>query len=70
MVLPGRRKVALSIPVLLLLLAVLRVWPRPAPDRMSRIARAVLIAGLAVLGGGLLIGLFAMKRGAVPLTAP
>jgi hypothetical protein len=39
-------------PVLLVLVAVLWAWPRPSADRTSRMARSVLVVGLAMFGGG------------------
>ena len=44
--------VAVGLPVLLVLLAVLWAWPRPSADRTGRMARWVLVVGLAMFGGG------------------
>lgn len=41
---------ALGIPLLLLLVQVLRAWPRPGPGLASRLARGTLLAGLGIAG--------------------
>ena len=46
---------ALGVPLLLLLALALMRWPPPRPELSSRLARATLLAGLAVAGLGLLI---------------
>jgi hypothetical protein len=45
---------AMGIPLLLLLVLVLRAWPRPGSELAARLARGTLLAGLGVAGVGLL----------------
>ncbi|MGI8874140.1 MAG: hypothetical protein ACR2KP_07410 [Egibacteraceae bacterium] len=44
-----------GVPALLLGVTTRRVWPRPRPERGTRIARSVLVAGLVIFGVGQVI---------------
>ncbi len=54
-----------GVPALLLGVTTRRVWPRPRPERGTRIARSVLVAGLVIFGVGQVIeavGAFGVQR--------
>lgn len=55
----------LGLPLLLLLVLALGWWPRPAPEFAARLARGVLVAGLAIAG----VGVLAEAIGAFGFTA-
>ena len=46
---------AMGIPLLLMLVLVMRTWPRPGPELAGRLARGILLGGLAVSGVGVLV---------------
>jgi hypothetical protein len=46
---------AIGVPLLLLLILVVRTWPRPGSEWAARLARGTLLAGLGVAGLGVLI---------------
>ena len=46
---------AVAVPVVLVVVAARRVWPRPRDDRAAKGARMVLLSGLGVFGVGQLV---------------